>query len=219
MRPSNPSGIPRIRSSRVRDIGAHLESGGLLAYPTETVYGLGGAATPEVVRRLRQMKGREAGRPFLVLIPESGGGSLAWTPAGRKLAQHFWPGPLTLVLRDPESRFPPGIRDEQGRVAVRVSPHSFIRNLADVWPHPLVSTSANPSGGEPAMEPDEVATALADRPGVDRLWIVDGGRLPPSSPSTLVDCTESIPTVLRVGAVPVERLRALLDEIRTEPRA
>ncbi len=211
----SPAGVRRVESSRVREIAVHLDRGGLLAYPTETVYGLGSAATSEGVELLRRMKGRSAERPFLALIPDPEDRQLAWTPAARALAEHFWPGPLTLVLRDPTERFPPGVRDEEGRVAVRVSPHPFVRKLARIWPHPLLSTSANRSGGRPAMTADEAAGALAHRPGVDRLWVVEGGRLPPSSPSTLVDCSDSVPVVLRAGAVPVGRLQAVVATIRT----
>ncbi len=212
----SPSGVRRIEASRVKEIAAHLDGDGLLAYPTETVYGLGSAATPEGVAHLRQMKGRSAERPFLALVPDPEDPELAWTPAGRALAEHFWPGPLTLVLLDPTERFPPGVRDDEGRVAVRVSPHPFVRKLARAWPHPLLSTSANRSGGRPAMTADEAAAALADRPGADRLWVVEGGRLPPSLPSTLVDCSDPVPVVLRAGAVPVDRLQTVVPGIRIQ---
>lgn len=210
------AGVRRIEASRIREIAAHLDRDGLLAYPTETVYGLGSAATPEGVALLRQMKGRSGERPFLALIPDPEDLQLAWTPAARALAEHFWPGPLTLVLRDPTERFPPGVRDDEGRVAVRMSPHPLVRKLARAWPHPLLSTSANRSGGRPAMTANEAAAALADRPGADRLWVVEGGRLPPSHPSTVVDCSDPVPVVLRAGAVAVDRLQAVVAGIRIQ---
>jgi L-threonylcarbamoyladenylate synthase len=210
---------------QLRRIAVHLEADGLLAYPTETVYGIGGRVREPVIARVRDLKGRSEERPLLLLLPEPEGwgakgspaegiASLAWTPLARALAAAFWPGPLTIVLADPSGTFPPGVRSEAGGVAVRVSPHPFVRALLQHWPHPLISTSANRAGEPPAMDPDEVEELLGGRPGSERLQVVDAGRLAPSDPSTVVDCTAPRPRVLRHGAVSMASLRQVAPDIR-----
>lgn len=190
----------------------HLREGGLLAYPTETVYGFGCALREEPMARLRALKEREPDRPFLLLVPgrESVDG-LEWTPAARELADVFWPGALTLVLRDPEGLFPPGVRSPDGTVAVRRSPHPLAGAIVEALGGPLTSTSANPPGGEPALSAEAALAAARETGAGDEIWVVDGGRLPPSEPSTIVDCSaEGPPRVVRTGAVPAGRLGCVL---------
>jgi L-threonylcarbamoyladenylate synthase len=196
-------------------IATHLDRGGLVAYPTETVYGLGARADGAGVSALRELKGREEGRPFLALLPAEGKepDGLVWTSSALALAGGFWPGPLTLVLDDPECAWPEGVRSARGGVAVRRSPHPFVQALLRAWPHPLLSTSANRPGESPARTADEVEAAVEGRPGLHRLWILDGGPLVDSGPSTLVDCTGPVPRVLRHGPVPVEALRDLVPDL------
>ena len=204
----------------------HLEDGGLLAYPTETVYGLGAAVDEEGVRRLSELKARPPGKPFLVLVPEGGrdegGGDGALRSWGLEpsaealvLARAFWPGPLTLVVSNRGAAFPEGVRGPTGGVAVRVCSHPFVRDLLDGWKRPLLSTSANPQGESPAVTAIGLAERLSARPHADRLWIVDAGTLEPSPPSTLVDCVGRRPRVLREGAVALDRLRQLVPWIET----
>jgi L-threonylcarbamoyladenylate synthase len=198
-------------------LAIHLDRGGLVAYPTETVYGLGARADGGGVSALRTLKGREDGRPFLVLLPAKGEGEwpdgLVWTPPALALAGSFWPGPLTLVLADPECAWPEGVRSARGGVAVRRSPHPFVQALLRAWPHPLLSTSANRPGEPPARSADAVERAVQGRPGLHRLWILDGGPLVDSGPSTLVDCTGPVPRVLRHGPVSFETLRDVVPEL------
>jgi L-threonylcarbamoyladenylate synthase len=199
----------------LKRVAGHLDAEGLIAYPTETVYGLGARADRRGVEGVRELKGRGEDKPFLVLLPLEGSGpaGLAWTPAARALASRFWPGPLTLVVADPEGSLPEGIRSPQGGVAVRRSPHPFIQALLRVWPHPLISTSANRPGEPPARTPDEVEGAVQGRPGLHRFWILDGGPVVDSGPSTLVDCTEAVPRILRSGPVSVDALRSVVPEV------
>jgi len=198
----------------------HLRSGGILGYPTETVYGLGGEPTTEVVEAVRELKGRDDGKPFLLLLPRTaplGEAPLRWglslPPWADSLAESFWPGPLTLVLRDPERRFPSGVRSATGGVAVRVSSHPFVERLMARWKRPLVSTSANQSGSKAALTSDEVRTLVGGHRGGEGVWIVDGGPASSSLPSTLIDCTGERPRLLREGAIPAEVLRAALPEL------
>ena len=193
----------------------HLERDGLMGYPTETVYGLGGLCTPGAIARIRSAKGRPADKPLIALLPnaESAEG-LRWTEDARELATIFWPGALTLVLEDPEGIFPEGVRSASSRaVAVRVSPHPVVTRLLHVLGRPITSTSLNEAGTAPATSGSEALDAL-NRLGLEDAWLVDGGSLPPSGPSTVVDCSGPTPRVLREGSVPTHRLRCAIPDLR-----
>lgn len=195
-------------------VAAHIRDGGLVAYPTETVYGFGGLCTEASVGRLRTLKRREPEKPFIAVIRSVDDvRGLAWTPEARELAGIFWPGALTLVLPDPEGVFPAGVRSPSGAVAVRVSPHPLVRRLLDAVGAPLTSTSANVPGGPPAQSGAEALAVARRLEAGQETWVLDYGTLPPSSPSTVVDCTSAEPVVVREGTVPVGRLRCVLPEI------
>lgn len=195
---------------------AHVLAGGVVAHPTETVYGFGGLATPPGVAAVRRVKpGRD--RPFLLLVPSAElVPQLRWTDEARALASVFWPGALTLVLADPSDSFPPGVRAESGGVAVRVTPHPVTGELVRRLGRPLTSTSANPPGAAPARSGPEAVAAARSVGAQDGLWLLDGGTLPPSEPSTVVDCSGRVVRVIRSGATPVSRLRCVLPEIDGE---
>lgn len=206
-----------LRADPDRDLSAvvtHLRAGGLIACPTETVYGLGGVVSEPAVAELSRVKGREAGKPFIALVESAAAVSgLAWTDAARELAQIFWPGPLTLVLLDPLGIFPIGVRDERtGAVGVRVSPHSLVARLVAELAGPMTSTSLNEPGGLPATSGTDAVEVVRRLGGRDVL-VLDAGTLPPSAPSTIVDCTGPEPVVRRAGTVPTERLRCAIPEI------
>jgi L-threonylcarbamoyladenylate synthase len=200
----------------------HLRDGGLLAYPTETIYGLGARVTPEGIEAIRELKGRGE-VPFLALLPwghlglagvralHPWGTSLVWSEAAVALARAVWPGPLTLVLEDRGGGWPAAARNPDGGVGVRVSPHPFILDLLTALREPLLSTSANPSGSPPPHSPDEVVAGLRHRPGWARCHLVDGGTLDPSPPSTVVDCTGPRPRLLREGALSLQKLSSLTE--------
>ena len=193
------------RAAAAEAVADHLAAGGIVAYPTETVYGLGCLLVPEALRLLAEFKGD---RPFLVLIRgEQDVQGLRWSPVAERLAERFWPGPLTLAVPDPDRRFPDQVRSAAGTVAVRVSPNPAVADLLRAAGGPVTSTSANVPGGEPAMDA-EAAVALGDR--IPRLLVLDGGRLPPARPSTIVECAEGV-RLVREGAVPRADLQEVVD--------
>jgi len=197
-------------------VARHLKGGGLVAMPTETVYGFGSTLQEKPLMSLQRMKGRGGGeKPFLILVPGvEAVAELAWTPQALEFAEVFWPGALTLVLRDEASRFPPGVRSFQGTVAIRQSPHPVARGVVEALGEPVISTSANPSGGLPALSaPEARETARALGAGAE-LWVLDAGPLGPSEPSTIIDCTGPEPTVLRAGSIPLNRLRCVLPHLQ-----
>ena len=196
----------------------HLRRGGLVAYPTETVYGLGSACVDEGVRAVRALKRRDRGKPLIALVESQDAvQGLEWTPAARELAEVFWPGSVTLVLLDPRRVFPEGVRDGRtGTVGVRVSPHPVASRLVRELGAPLTSTSLNVPGEPPVTSADEARQILSRLDGSE-VWLLDAGTLPPSAPSTVVDCSSGVPVVLREGAVPIERLRCVLPETHERP--
>ncbi len=193
----------------------HLRSGGLLAYPTETVYGMGGLPTPAVIERLVALKDRDAAKPMLLLVSDREAVSdLTWTPEALELADVFWPGSVTLVLSDPAARYPEGVRGSNGGVAVRVSPHPLVRELVCGIGGPILSTSANRPGEPPALDAQgALGVALAAGAG-EELWVLDGGALEPSPPSTIIDCSGPEPVVIRQGTIPVGRVRCVLPGVQ-----
>ncbi|HSG46287.1 MAG TPA: L-threonylcarbamoyladenylate synthase [Longimicrobiales bacterium] len=190
-------------------------AGGVLVYPTETVYGLGGTLDPGAVAAVRHLKRREADKPLLVLVPgiEAVEG-LAWTPEALELARAFWPGSVTLVLRDPGGLFPLGVRSGAGAVAVRQSSHPVAAALVRALGAPLTSTSANAPGEPPALSGEVALAAARAMAPLGPLHLLDAGSLPPSPPSTIVDCTGDRPRVLRAGSTPVSRLRCVLPDLQ-----
>jgi L-threonylcarbamoyladenylate synthase len=189
----------------------HLRTGGLLAYPTETVYGLGSRPHTPDVQALASLKGRVAGKPFLLLVSSremAEAQGLAFTDSARALARAFWPGPLTLVLPGGGGRLPDLLRGPEGGIAVRWTSHPLIVNLVAELGEPLTSTSANLPGSQPAPGAEAVLRDFRDAVTSGRLMVLDGGVLGNRPPSTVVDCTGPQPRVIRAGAVSLAELRA-----------
>jgi len=194
--------IPRVSS--------HLRGGGLVAYPTETVYGLGSRATEPDVRRLAELKGRRAGKPFLLLVAHRRMAErygLVFTDAANTLADTFWPGPLTLVLAGAEGRLPDLLRGPEGGIAVRWTAHANMACLIDALGEPLTSTSANRPGGPTAPGPAMLEREFKDAVTSGTLLVLDGGTLGNLPPSTVVDCTGPVPRLVREGAIPRAELQ------------
>ncbi|HEX6306910.1 MAG TPA: L-threonylcarbamoyladenylate synthase [Longimicrobiales bacterium] len=190
-----------------------LRSDGLIAYPTETVYGFGGAVSAGAVRRLRELKRREPHRPFLLLVstPDQAPG-VQWSAASRAVARRFWPGPLTLALHAVPNAFPEGIISPEGTVALRASPHPFVQALTAAWGAPITSTSANTPGLPPARDVEGVVAAL-DALGAQDVLVLDGGQLPESAASTIIAFDDHSVRVLRAGATSTAELRNELSGI------
>ena len=200
----------------IPDVVLHLVRAGLMAYPTETVYGLGSAASKEAVTRLAALKGREPGKPFLLLVSDLGmltGAGLRLTDAAHRLAAAFWPGPLTLVLPGGEGVLPDLLRGPEGGIAVRWTSHQGVAQLIRTLGSPVTSTSANRPRQQPALDAAGVAADFDAAVQHRDLIVLDAGRLVPSPPSTLVDCTGQSPRVIRVGAVPPAALKAIVPSL------
>ncbi|MGE0355087.1 MAG: L-threonylcarbamoyladenylate synthase [Gemmatimonadales bacterium] len=207
---------PADVDAAIAPVREHLDRDGLLAYPTETVYGLGSAPSPGATHTLATLMGRPEGKPFLILVSsremaESWG--LVFTPSARALADAFWPGPLTLVLAGGEGRLPDLLRGPERGIAVRYTSHPGLRRLVAGLGYPITSTSANRPGGRPAPGPAAIARLFADEVASGLLLLLDGGVLGDVPPSTLVDCTGSTPQMIREGALPREELRRAVGRL------
>ncbi|HEX6937897.1 MAG TPA: L-threonylcarbamoyladenylate synthase [Longimicrobiales bacterium] len=194
-------------------VARHLERGGVIAYPTETVYGFGGALEDVALERVARLKGREMVKPFLLLVLDgSQAPGLEWTADARRLADAFWPGPLTLALRATVP-YPPRVVGPGGTVAVRATPHAGVRAILRAFGGPITSTSVNLPGERPASDVERVVRVAEEAGAGEELWVLDGGRLPDSPPSTIVDCSRTPPRVLRRGAISMNALRGVVDGI------
>jgi L-threonylcarbamoyladenylate synthase len=184
-----------------------LESGGLVAFPTDTVYGLAARVSdPAGIDRLYAVKGRNGAKAIPVLL--SSPDELPQVTAGmnataRRLAQRFWPGPLTLVV--PRHLALPENLSNLPTIGVRMPDHPVALALMR-RSGPLAVTSANKSGGENASTAQEVLAQLDGRIEL----ILDGGRTPGGLPSTVVDCTSAELAILRQGPITAADLQQAL---------
>ena len=211
-----PFWSPPEVDAALRGTIAHLEAHGVIAYPTETVYGFGTAIDADSVDALVRLKGRPPGKPFLLLVAGSDmieRLGLHLTTSAARIAARHWPGPVTLVLPGGEGQLPARLRGPEGGVAVRWTPHEGLQRLIRAWGAPITSTSAN----RPGVPPAEAATTVVDqwREAITRgaLRVLDGGRLVTSRPSTVVDCMGRHPRVIRPGAVRAAELRASAPDL------
>src|SRR5688572_27209076 len=204
-----PEGIARA--------AAVLRRGGLVAFPTETVYGLGAhALDAAAVRRIFEAKGRPAEDPLIVHVHDIDALSALTDDRPdtvEALASRFWPGPLTMVLR--RSRVvPPEVTAGLGTVAVRIPAHPIAFALISTAAIPVAAPSANLFS---RPSPTRAGHVFEDLDGRIDL-VIDGGSTTVGVESTVIDLTAPIPTILRPGAVTVEMIREVLPGVRSEER-
>jgi L-threonylcarbamoyladenylate synthase len=195
-----------------------LKGGGLVAFPTETVYGLGGDATNgEVVARLYEAKGRPAFNPLISHVLDTAAARLLgrFDAAASRLAEAFWPGPLTLVLpRTPNCSVVELATAGLDSIALRVPNQPVARELLAAFGRPIVAPSANRSGH---VSPTTAQHVLADLNGRIDL-IIDGGPTVVGIESTIVACLDA-PLLLRLGGVPRAEIERVLGRpIAAPPR-
>jgi L-threonylcarbamoyladenylate synthase len=202
---------PDARTAGLDAAAEAIGRGELVLMPTDTVYGVAADAfTPTAVTRLLAAKNRGRHMPVPVLIGEAStlaGLVVNLPPVANDLAQAFWPGGLTLVMEHAPS-LAWDLGDAEGTVAVRLPDDDVARDLLRRT-GPLAVSSANRSGRPAATTAEEAVAQLGDHAAV----VLDGGPREGSAASTIVDCTGPVPRVLRVGALPVDRLREIAPEI------
>ena len=198
-----------IDARAIREAADILRRGGVVAYPTDTQYGL--AVDPRsdgAVEALFSIKGRDssAAMPLVAADRNQAREAGVFGPPEERLAAAFWPGPLTIVVQ-PAAGVSPLVRGAFGTVGVRVPAHAVARALAAAFGWCITATSANRSGHPAATTADEVAAALGDR--VDLL--LDAGPAPGGPPSTVVQIVDGRATLHRPGAVAWDRVLESLE--------
>jgi L-threonylcarbamoyladenylate synthase len=184
----------------VEEAAAALARGDVVAFPTDTVYGV--AAGHGNIEALFVAKGRPKEKRIPVLLSDASHleASAIVTPAARALADRFWPGPLTIVLVAPR----------RGTLAFRVPANDVARRLIAACGGGLPVTSANLSGHPDATTAEEVVEQLGGRIAI----VLDGGRTPGGVPSTVVDCTGNGARIVREGAIPEREIDRAITEVR-----
>jgi L-threonylcarbamoyladenylate synthase len=202
---------PDAREAGLAAAADAISRGELVLMPTDTVYGVAADAfTPTAVAGLLAAKNRGRAMPVPVLIGEAStlaGLVLRVPPVATALAQEFWPGGLTLVVEHSPS-LAWDLGDAEGTVAVRLPDDDLARDLLRRT-GPLAVSSANRSGRPAATNAPEAIDQLGDHAAV----VLDGGPRASSGASTIVDCSGPVPRVLRVGAIPVDRLREVVPDL------
>jgi L-threonylcarbamoyladenylate synthase len=192
----------------IREAARVIASDGIVAYPTDTLYGLAvDPRSPAAIERLFAFKDRPANRaiPLIADSRASVRAAVEWTPEADRIADRCWPGPLTLVLRA-KPGLAPAMLGADATVAVRVPDSAVARALAAASRGVITATSANPSGQPATADPAQLAP-LAAR-GLELL--LDAGMSPGGPPSTIVDLTANAPRLVRRGAVAWERVLEFL---------
>jgi L-threonylcarbamoyladenylate synthase len=201
----------------INDAAASLIRGNLVAFPTETVYGLGADATnKEAVTRIYEVKGRPLGHPLIVhisSIEHLGRWAKDIPEYAIKLARSFWPGPMTLIL--PRTELAKDfITGDQNNVGVRVPAHklafSLLKEFENQGGYGVVAPSANRFGKVSPTSADDVKAELSDYLKLDDL-VLDGGPSLVGVESTIINCIDTNPTILRPGAITATMINDLLD--------
>ncbi|MDD3066305.1 MAG: L-threonylcarbamoyladenylate synthase [Candidatus Gracilibacteria bacterium] len=193
----------RNEASALREAVAILRSGGIIAHPTDTVWGLAADwSNPKAVKKIHQSKGSEASKNLLINLP-----SKAWLSKlgsklckAHKLAKAFWPGGLALLILT---------KDGKGKLGVRFPKHHLSNQLAKAFGKPLITTSANLRGETPATSAMEIAEIFAQRKVKPDLILADNSK-PAKLPSTIVDVSGSEAQLIRSGVISFTRVLQML---------
>jgi L-threonylcarbamoyladenylate synthase len=202
-----------IAAASIEEAARLIRDGELVAFPTETVYGLGGDATNErAVARIFEAKGRPQFNPLISHVLDAGEAKklVRWNATADKLAQRFWPGPLTLVLPRAENS-PIALLATSGldSAAIRAPAHPIAQALIRAAGRPIAGPSANRSGAVSPTRAEHVAESLGDRVKL----ILDGGPCEVGLESTVLDLTTATPTLLRPGGATREAIEAVIGPI------
>jgi L-threonylcarbamoyladenylate synthase len=204
--------IVKASPQQISAAAEHLRAGRLVAFPTETVYGLGADATNgPAVARIFAAKGRPRFNPLIVHVLDAAraGEHVQFTPLAQRLAAAFWPGPLTLVLdKIPSSPLSDLVSGGLPTIAIRSPDHPVARALLAVTERPLAAPSANRSGRISPTQAVHVEAELGDEVAT----ILDGGATAHGLESTIVDARGDAPVLLRPGAVTAETIEAVLGQ-------
>ena len=186
-----------------------LRRGGLVAFPTDTLYALGAdALAADAVERVLTVKGRARGKPLSVLVPSVeaiAALGVSLTEGVRDVLRAFWPGPLTVVVKA-SGKFPTVLTAATGTVGLRIPAGAVAQAILAEFGRPVIGTSANKAGGADPGDAKTVQRAIGGQ--ID--LILDGGRVALGVPSTVLDCTAEPARILREGAISRAKLAAAI---------
>lgn len=190
--------LPVDHHSAIEQVAAVIKKGGLVAFPTDTVYGLAANAfNPDAIEKLFLVKGRDFNKAIAILIGENNQLkqiASEFSGMAKKLSKRFWPGALTLVV--PIQQTLPKLLSPTETIGIRMPDHNFVLRILKTT-GPLATTSANLSGGKNPLTAEDVVEQLGNN--VD--LIIDGGLCPGGIPSTVVDCTQQEIRIIREGGL------------------
>ena len=189
-----------------------LSRGGVIVYPTDTLYGLGAnAMNYDAVRRIFDIKERDLPKPLPILIK-----NMIWakglayiSPKQERILEKIWPGKVTAIL-EKRDVVPDIVSAKTKTIGVRIADHSFTDRLLGKFGYPIISTSANISGDEPTLKIDDIIQIFSEKRFKPDL-IIDAGTLPKSDASIVIDMTTEKPKILRVGLSKPDELLKILE--------
>jgi len=200
---------PDTSSKAIKNIQSVLNSGGVIAFPTDTFYGLGADPfNPDALSRIFQIKQRPAEKPLLVLIhslDQLADLTQEVTDSARQLMERFWPGPLTLIFKA-ATGLPDALTAGTGTLGIRLPGHPFTCRLLETLDRPLTAPSANISNAQEPKTAQQVENTLGEKLNL----IVDGGPAPGGKVSTILDTTSNPPILIREGALSRSDLESVL---------
>jgi L-threonylcarbamoyladenylate synthase len=187
--------------NRIFEIGEMIKKGGVIVYPTDTVYGIGGNPFLEdVVIRIKNIKQREEkAMPILVSSLEKAKEIAYFNDLSLKIANTFWPGPLTIVLKT-KVKFSPHLTGGRDSIGLRIPNHELALKIIEASGGALIGTSANISGRPPAISIEDLDEKI--RSSVD--LIIDGGKCYLGKPSTVIEVIDSKIKIIRIGAIGID---------------
>ena len=190
-----------------------IRSGGVIAFPTETVYALGADAMNErAVQRVFHLKKRMSGKPIAIFLPKLQDLKRfvkEITPSASKLIKELWPGPLTLIFKSRSGQMT-YLTGKKGKLGIRVSSSKCVQSLLIETRTPLTATSANLAGKPEPVSAEQVLSYFDGK--ID--LVINGGHSYSAIPSSVVDVSEEIPILLREGRIPYEKLRKIVPELK-----
>jgi len=189
--------ILKLSEKSLKEAVEVFNRGGVLVYPTETVYGLGVDATNrEAVEKIFKIKERKKGKPISIAVAsiEEAKKYCEWNGAAEKIAKRFLPGPLTIILKRKNSLVEELNPDD--KVRIRIPNHKVVLKLLKVFGKPITATSANLSGGEESINPETVIKQIGNK--ID--LVLDDGECKEKIPSTVVDLSDEL-KIYRAGAI------------------
>lgn len=190
-----------------------LQAGGLIIYPTETVYGIGAdAASPEAIKKLSEYKSRPFGKPYSVAVADQNmaGKYVELNSTAKNLYRQFLPGPLTVISKG-RHLVAPGIESETGSLGIRLSSYPLVAKIVKSLGRPITATSANEAYKKKPYQISDILDGLSEKKKSLIALIIDAGRLPKREPSTVIDTTMDDPVALRIGKIKLTQKNVILS--------